>query len=325
MRTAYFAVVNRAAGGGRCGRLADGALEKIRRGGVEVEIAESRCPGHGSELTRDAYQRGFRRFLAFGGDGTSYEIVNGLFPEAQHDLEASGVDPVTLAFQPLGTGNSFLCDFADQGVDHTTEALLADRTRPCDVLRLTYKCDSQAGAQQTGSQKTDTQQTGTLHYINMLSMGYSADVAALTNRRLKGWGPVGYLLGILICLFKLRCPSLPMRRSDQKEFDRREQLFLAFCNSKYTGGRMLVAPQAETNSGLVETVRCGPMGRIELLCNLRGLYDGSYLDLPIVSRSAVPRIDFDLDGPVDVVVDGEVLHLHCLRIDVLPAALQVVV
>lgn len=321
MSMKYFAVVNRAAGGGRCGKLADSALEKLHRGGIEVELAESRYPGHGSELARDAYQRGFRRFIAFGGDGTSYEIINGLFPQPQGNSGAQGMDPVTLAFQPLGTGNSFLRDFTDQGADHTIEALLSERTRACDVLRLTYKFESQ----QSGSQQAGTQQTRTLHYINMLSMGYSADVAALTNRRLKGWGPIGYLLSIFICLFQLRCPSLPSRTTEQKEFDRRQHLFLAFCNSKFTGGRMLVAPQAETDSGLVEMVRCGPMGRIELLRNLRGLYDGSYINLPIVTRSAVPTIDFDLEGPVDVVVDGEVLHLHCLRIDVLPAALQVVV
>jgi diacylglycerol kinase family enzyme len=317
MKTGYFAVINRAAGGGRCGRLADGALEKLRRGGIEIELAESHYPGHGSELARTAYERGYRRFIAFGGDGTSYEIVNGLFPEAQQvpgaqqTPEAQGGEPVTLAFQPLGTGNSFLRDFTDRPVDHATEALLSGRWRPCDVLRLKYKCGPD--------------QTGFLYYINLLSMGYSADVAARTNRRLKGWGPMGYLLSILIGLFQLRRPSLPLRTSEQEVFDRRAHLFLAFCNSKYTGGRMLLAPQAETDSGLIEYVRCGPLGRIELLRNLHKLYDGSFMEMPAVSRAAVCRVEFDLQGPVDVLIDGEVLQLHCLQIDLLPAALQVVV
>jgi hypothetical protein len=35
--------------------------------------------------------------------------------------------------------------------------------------------------------------------------------------------------------------------------------------------------------------------------------------------------DFYLDGPVDVMVDGEVLTLHCQTIEVLPAALNVMV
>jgi len=327
MKKGFFAVMNRAAGGGRCGRLADGALEKLRRGGIEVELAESCRPGHGSELARDAFQSGFRRFIAFGGDGTSFEIVNGLFPEAQPVPGAppvSGIpggEPVTLAFQPLGTGNSFLRDFTDRPLDHATEALLLGRARPCDVLRLKYRC----GPEQTGPGRTSPARNGTLHFINQLSMGYSADVAALTNRRLKGWGPAGYLLAIVTGLYKLRCPVLPLRLPDQEEFDHRKHLFLAFCNSQYTGGRMLLAPHAEIDNGLVEFVRCGPLGRIELLRYLRRLYDGSLEDLAAVSRAAVSRVDFELEGPVDVVVDGEVFHLHCLQIDVLPAALQVVV
>jgi diacylglycerol kinase family enzyme len=38
----------------------------------------------------------------------------------------------------------------------------------------------------------------------------------------------------------------------------------------------------------------------------------------------VRRVQFDLDAPVDVMIDGEVLTLHCEEIDVLPAALDVV-
>jgi thioester reductase-like protein len=38
---------------------------------------------------------------------------------------------------------------------------------------------------------------------------------------------------------------------------------------------------------------------------------------------AVRRVDFYLDGPVDVMVDGEVLTLHCQTNEVLPAALNV--
>src|SRR5207249_6232699 len=91
---------------------------------------------------------------------TSYEIVNGLFPEA-HSAECP-----TMAFLTVGTGNSFLREFSDQGVEFAIEAILARRSRPCDVLRLTHK-------------------NGVLHYINLLSMGFSADVATMRARRFR--------------------------------------------------------------------------------------------------------------------------------------------
>jgi diacylglycerol kinase (ATP) len=41
----FFAVVNPAAGGGRCGRLADAALDRVREAGIELEIVKTSRPG----------------------------------------------------------------------------------------------------------------------------------------------------------------------------------------------------------------------------------------------------------------------------------------
>jgi len=108
----------------------------LRAGGIQIDIIETQGPEQAAELARNAYAKGYRRFIAVGGDGTSYEIVNGLFPGAEN-----GERP-TLAFLPLGTGNSFLRDFTDQGVEYAIESLLAGRSRPCDVLRLSTKTAS---------------------------------------------------------------------------------------------------------------------------------------------------------------------------------------
>ena len=54
------------------------------------------------------------------------------------------------------------------------------------------------------------------------------------------------------------------------------------------------------------------------------LYDGTHVEHPLAERKAAKRVEFDLDAPVDVMVDGEVLTLHCEKLDVLPAALNVV-
>ena len=300
MSGALLAVVNPAAGGGRCGKLVGPALDRLRAAGIQLEVAETRYPGHGSELAREAYKAGQRRFLAVGGDGTSYEIVNGLFPGAE-----SGERP-TLAFLPLGTGNSFLRDFTDRGAEYATRALLEGRSRTCDVLRMTHR-------------------DGVIHYLNLLSMGFTAHVAALTNRRFKSLGEFGYLLGVFLCLLRLRREAFPLRVDGEPEWDRRRCLFLTFNNSKFTGGKMMIAPQADPTDGLVEFVRWGPIGRLGLLANLRRLYDGSHVAHPLASRRSARRIEFALHGPVDVMVDGEVRTLDCRALDVLPAALEVAI
>jgi diacylglycerol kinase (ATP) len=295
----YLAIVNPAAGGGRSRKLLAPALERLQAGGIEVKVAETTSPGAATEIARDAYGRGVRNFIAVGGDGTSYEIVNGLYPQA-----LDGERP-TLAFLPLGTGNSFLRDFSHRGVDYGIESLLAHRSRSCDVLRLRHR-------------------SGVIYYLNLLSMGFTADVATLRARHFSGWGELGYFTSIFLTLARFNRRPFPVRVEGAENFDSRPCLFLTFNNSKFTGGTMMIAPQAEIDDGLVEYVRWGPIGRLGLIRNLPRLYDGTHVEHPLAERKAVRRVQFNLQAAADVMVDGEVLTLHCEELDVLPGALNVV-
>jgi diacylglycerol kinase (ATP) len=296
----FFAVVNPAAGGGRCGKLADRALDRIRQAGLHLEIARTNRPGEATEWVRAAYGQGFRNFLAVGGDGTSYEIVNGLFPEA-----ISGGRP-TLGFLPLGTGNSFLKDFTSRGLEHAIEALRNGTRRVCDVIRLRHA-------------------EGEIYVLNLVSLGFPADVGELVNRRFKRWGELGYILGVFTRLARLEHLEFPHRVDGAPEWDRRRALFLSFSNSKFTGGKMMIAPQADPTDGWIEYVRWGAIGRLGLLWNFPSLFTGTHIEHPLASRAPAKRIDFSLRAPVNVLVDGEILRLDCRSLEILPAALDVTV
>ena len=130
MNEAFLAIINPAAGGGRCRDQVGAALERLRKSGLAIETVETNAAGDATRIARQSYSRGYRKFIAVGGDGTSYEIVNGLFPDS---LSSSGdaSATATLGFLPLGTGNSFLRDFAEQsGIEHALQSLEARRSRP---------------------------------------------------------------------------------------------------------------------------------------------------------------------------------------------------
>jgi diacylglycerol kinase (ATP) len=133
------------------------------------------------------------------------------------------------------------------------------------------------------------------------------------------------VMAIFTCLAQLKRRPFPLRVEGNGTVDSRSCLFLTFNNSKFTGGTMMIAPKAEVNDGLIEYVRWGPIGRLGLIRNLPTLYDGTHIQHPLASHQAVRRVDFELDGAVDVMVDGEVLTLHCETLDVLPSVLNVVV
>jgi diacylglycerol kinase (ATP) len=296
----FFAIVNPAAGGGRSARLAGPALARLREKGLCIDVIASTGPGHAVQLARESYAQGYRKFLAVGGDGTAHEILNGVF------ADQPAVERISLGFLPLGTGNSFLRDFTDQGAEASLDALLAHRTRPVDLIRLTHA-------------------SGEIFSFNILSVGFTADVGALANRVFKPLGHLGYLLGVLVRVIQLKRRPFTLRSDDEKEWDTRRSLFLTFNNSKFTGGTMLIAPDADPSDGLIEFVRWGPIGRLGLLHMLPKLYDGTHIRHPLASRKAVKHVEFRIPVPVDVLIDGEIFSLECKSLDVLPSALDVYV
>jgi len=293
-----IAIVNPAAGGGRSAKLAGSELARLREHGLAIDVIASTGPGHASELAREAYDQGYRKFLAVGGDGTAHEIINGVFSQQR------AVQRIELAFLPLGTGNSFLRDFTKNGAESSLEALATGRKRRVDLIRLQHS-------------------TGTIYSFNLLSMGFTADVGAITNRVFKPFGQLGYLLGVFVKVLQLNRRSFKMRCDDDKEWDERRCLFLTFNNSKYTGGTMLIAPNADPSDAMIEYVRWGPIGRFGLIRMLPRLYDGTHIEHPLASRRAVKRVEFDLEGPVDVMIDGEIVTVQCQIVEILPGAMDV--
>lgn len=297
---AVLAVVNPAAGGGRCRKLAPAAMARLRESGLEVEIAETRAPGEGGRLAAAAYDRGVRRFVAVGGDGTAHEVLNGLLPRA---LSADPDQRVILGFLPLGTGNSFLRDFTDRGADHAVEALVTGRSRACDVLRLTHA-------------------RGELFYTNILSMGFVADVATLANRRFKQFGAAGYALAVVVETVSLAPRSVRLR-IDDGPWRTEQTTFISINNSRFTGGSMIMAPPADTADGKADVVIARAMGRLALLAAFPRIFAGTHLELPVVSHETAQRIEIDVGEPVDLMVDGEVVTELPRAVDVLPGAIQV--
>jgi len=239
----FFAIVNPAAGGGRSAKLAGPALARLREKGLKIDVHRFDRPGHAVQLAREAYEQGYRRFLAVGGDGTAHEILNGVL--ARH----TAIQRVALGFLPLGTGNSFLRDFTKDGAAASMQALLEGRTRTVDLLRLTHA-------------------SGEIYSFNLLSMGFTADVAALTNRMFKPFGDLGYLFGVFVRVVQLRRRSVALRCDDDAEWDEGPSLFLTFNNSKYTAERCSLRRTPNPTDGLIEFVRWGPIGRLGLLRTL---------------------------------------------------------
>jgi diacylglycerol kinase (ATP) len=274
----------------------------LRAQGLSIDLRYTQSAGDGTRLAAQALAEGFRRFIVVGGDGTAFEVLNGVAPQL------GATDPaqrVTLGFLPFGTGNSFLRDFGDAGADAAAAAILQGRTRACDAVRVTHK-------------------TGVLHYLNLLSFGFVADVCTLTNHRFKPFGAAGYGLGVVGTLAQLHSRPVKMRLDGGALWEQ-AATFVSINNSRYTGGSMMMAPYADTADGQLDVVVCGKMGRLTLLETFPKIFSGNHVHHHAVTASRARVIELFEDGPVDLMIDGEVLRYQPQRVEVLPGALDVLV
>ena len=291
-----LAILNPAAGGGAAGRRVDALLPELRTIFPDLELVRTAGPGDATALAREGRRRGVAQILVIGGDGTAFEALNGLFPGDDPDRPALG-------YLPLGTGNSFVRDF---GITDAASALAAMRSgarRRVDVIRLEH-----AG--------------GSLHYVNLCSVGFSAAAGELTNRRFKGLGAAGYIAAVLVTLARLEHPVFPVSL-DGAAWDRRPAALLSFSNSGFTAGTMNMAPGADPSDGLIDVIRVGALSRPQFLATFPKIFAGTHTAAPDIEHARARSVRFDLNKPVDCMIDGEIVRCRPFALTVLPGAVEV--
>lgn len=289
------AIINGAAGGGACGKHAPASLNRLRTHLGDIQERWTEGPEHATELVRDAWQDGARQFISVGGDGTAYEVLNGLFPY--------GDERPTLGYLPLGTGNSFVRDFGVTDPQSAESALIQSRRTSVDVVQVDHD-------------------DGTIFYVNLFSVGFSAQAGDVMNRRFKPLGAAGYIAGVLVTLARLNYPVFPVRLNG-RDWDRRPAALLSFSNSGFTGGTMNMAPGADASDGRVDVVRVGALPRGRFLRTFPKIFAGTHTGEADIELLRAKRIELDLEGPVPCMVDGEVITIKPRLITVLPGALEV--
>jgi diacylglycerol kinase (ATP) len=298
----WCAVLNPVSGGGRALRESARIEQALRDFGVRYDLHVSRYAGHAVELAREAARAGCGHFIAIGGDGTLNEILNGA-------LGAGGTPsvPPVLALVPVGRGDDWARTFhVPRRLDEAVRLIARGTLAAHDVGVAAFDHGG------PGSKRL---------FINVAGAGFDAYVVAQTQAlRL---GPLTYLAGLLCGFLTYRAPRM---RVAGGSLDREESMFLTFAAlGRYCGGGMHVAPGASTDDGLFDVVTVGEVGKLELLANLRRLFDGTLPDYAKVSVARASMVRVESSPPARVQADGELLGHTPVTFSVLPRAVRVIV
>jgi len=294
--------VNPAAGHGKGKKCFRRLESRLIREFPGLEVRFSEYPGHVVELSCEAARSGISRILCLGGDGTLYETVNGL----RTGIDADRAAAVAVGLIPAGTGNSFLRDFGVTSADQALDAIGAGRRRSVDLVE--FECLIQGRRERRWS-------------VNILGVGLIADILKLTNEKLKPLGARGYSLAVLLRLARGLDNRIDIE-ADGRAWSVRDSA-LVISNSKYTGGGMMIAPQADAQDGRADLVVFREVNRREIVRIFRGVFDGSHLRHPKVDTAAAASMAILGNPPLRVMADGELVGETPLRAVVRPRALTI--
>jgi len=288
-------VLNPKASGGRAARMQALVKNAFSEGGVTANVVVTHDPGDATEIIANASLSAYDAVVAAGGDGTVFEVVNGLFRHPPEKRKPLGIIPA-------GTGNAFARELGlkpgqwDKGV----RIITAGWTQPVDVARISTTDDD-------------------FYFINVAAMGF-ASRAGKTAVKLKWVGKAAYTLATL--WQTLRLDSYPLRIEVDGELIEQDNVMLAVSNSRYTGTSFLLAPRARMDDGLLDITLIRRLSRRRLLRLLPTVYSGRHVQYPEVTVMQGKHIRLLQPQGFELITDGEFRGSLPAEIDCIPAGLD---
>ena len=210
------------------------SVEKLTKAGLEVEVAATERAGHAIELAQKAAEKGFRKFIAAGGDGTVHEVLTGLLRYA--DASKTSLADFTLASLPYGSGNDWIrTPGVPEDVEKAADCIIAGKTIKEDVVRMTFP-------------------QGVFAMANIGGIGVDADICIRTNRLKEKGRKGGFLYTMVAPLATLSRKRHPVEVTLDGEVVYTGKLFTATLgNGAYRGGGLIqTAQDTKWDDGLLD-------------------------------------------------------------------------
>lgn len=291
----FLLVFNPHAAAGRAAQLLAPVSARLEQF-AELDVLCTRGPGDATARVAETDLASYDAVLAAGGDGTLFEVLNGLYANEADRRRPLGVIPV-------GTGNAFARDLGlapgdwEKGID----IINGGNKRPFDVGRV----------------ESDT---GVYHFLNIVGAGLPVDAmqAALS---LKPFGRAAYSVASLWKAMQMHCYRMKITM-DGRQIER-DSLFVEVSNTRYTGTSFLIAPGAEPDDGLLDVILVSRLPRLRVLRLFPSVFKGKHVDFDEVETFRAREVRIEALSELPLAPDGELQGLTPATISCLHRDLEI--
>ena len=205
-----------------------------------------------------------------------------------------------VAIIPTGSGDSFALDLGIESYVDGVKAIVQNNIRPVDVLSFTSENEI-------------------FFCVNMIGMGFITEVAKIAVR-LKHLRSLSYVVGVIYEIICLKIHDVELKVNN--EIISGENCFIEFCNSKYTGGKMLMAPMAKIDDGYFDIIIASKLSRFKLLKAFPKIFKGTHIDLDEVRTIKTKKAQLLTRTPLTMLPDGEIFKETPTDLNILPKKMK---
>ena len=282
-------IINPKAGQNKGLKTAEYASRYLESKNCKPEIVISKYSGHAVEIAKNCDIAQYQGIIAVGGDGTLFEVINGL-------LKAHDEINIPIGQVPVGTGNSFIKDLNINSPETALQKIVDKNTKKIDVGF--FKCPEHE-----------------FYFINLLGLGFVSNVAQRA-KKYKSLGALSYIIGVIGELIHLKAHHIELT-IDNKVYHR-ENIFVEICNSTKTGGDMIMAPEAKIDDGLFDVILLNKLSHFKLLTTFPKIFKGTHVLIPEVETFKGRYIKAVTSEPKILTPDGEIIGTTPIEVKMLP-------
>lgn len=301
----WLVIVNPNAGNGKGKKDWEIIAALLKKADIDFFVRFTERKSQAIDFSMEGIAAGYRKIITVGGDGTLNEVVNGVFSN-----NTCPTNDISLGLIPVGTGNDWGRMF---GIPLNYEKAIA-------IIKENKQLVHDIGLVSffIGSEKFNR------HFINIAGLGFESVVVRRTNiQKDKGrGGKLIYFYNLVMSLLSYQNTKAEVTIDGEKI--NADVFSINVGNGRYCGGGMRQTPNALPDDGLLDVTIINGMGKLEIIRNLKILYDGTILSHRKIDGYKCKNLKVNSDSIIYAEADGESLGHTPVEFSIIPACINII-
>lgn len=273
----YYVIVSGKRKSKQAKNIVEDLKEKLNSRGINYKFCLSEYEGHSVELAKWASQQeDCQALIAVGGDGTFYEVLNGM-----------DTKKIPLGLIPAGTGNDFARTLGiGIDIDECLDNIIGKEPDYVDYMKI-------------GDKKA----------FNLIGTGFDIQLLKREIKLRKVFkSKISYHIALLQTILLAKFHNIRFKIDDGEWIEKK--IFMVDClNGRWGGGMLPLWLEANPFDGYIDFMYIDKFNKFKLLPLLLKFKKGDLPKTKYVHHVKCKKVELEVESNLESNLDGELLHL----------------